>query len=63
MVKNSNFFELFGPPCRIALADVDGSIPECAQVCVLHIKPLATLKEIEMVAVRSTKETTPILSF
>ena len=33
------FFELFGPPCRIALADLDGSIPECAQVCALHIEP------------------------
>jgi len=31
--KIRNFLELFGPPCRIALADLDGSTPECAQVC------------------------------
>ena len=30
------FFELFGPPCRNALADLDGSTAECAQVCALH---------------------------
>jgi len=43
------------------LADLDGSTPECAQVCALHIEPhLATLRKIEMVAVRSTNETTPI---
>jgi len=58
--KIRNFLELFGPPCRNALADLDGSTPECAQVCALHIGPhLASLREIEMVAVRSTKETTP----
>jgi len=60
MVKNSKFFELFGPPCRIASADLDDSTPECAQVCALHIGPhLASLIKIEMVAVRSTNETTP----
>ena len=37
MVKNSNFFELFGPPCGNALADLDGSTSEFAQVCALHI--------------------------
>ena len=54
------FFELFGEPCRNALADLDGSTPECAHVCALHIEPhLATLRKIEMVAARSTNETTP----
>ena len=59
------FFKVFGPPCRNALADLDGSTPECAQVCALHIGPhLASLRIIEMVAVRSTNETTPnFLSF
>ena len=59
------FFELFGPPCRNALADLDGSTPEYAQVCALHIGlHLASLRKIEMVAVRSTNETTPnFLSF
>ena len=60
MVKNSKFFELFGPPCRNAMADLDGSTPECAQVCAVHIGlHLASLRKIEMVAVRSTNETTP----
>jgi len=64
MVKNSIFFELFDPPCRIALADLDGSTPEWAQVCALHIGPhLASLRKIEMIAVRSTNETTPIFEF
>jgi len=55
-----NFFERFGPPCRNALADLDGSTPECAQVCALQIGPhLATLRKIEMVAVVCTNETTP----
>ena len=46
------FFELFCPPCRNALADLDGSIPECVQVCALHIGlHLASLRKIEMVAV------------
>jgi len=26
-------------PCRNPLAKVDGSMPECAQVCALHIRP------------------------
>ena len=57
--------EVFGPPCRNALADLDGSTTECAQVCALHIEPhLASLRKIEMGAVRSTNETTPnFLSF
>ena len=46
MIKNSKFFRTFGPPCRNPLAKVDGSMPECAQVCALHMRPhLATLKE------------------
>jgi len=54
------FFELFGPPCRNALADLDGSTPECAQVCALHIGlHLASLRKKEMVAVLCTNETTP----
>ena len=57
--KIRNFFELFGPPCRIALADLDGSTPECAQVCALHIEPhLEALRKTEMVAVLCTNETT-----
>jgi len=60
MVKNSKFFELFGPPCWIALADLDSSIPECAQVCALHIEPhLEALRKIEMATVQCTNETTP----
>jgi len=53
------------PPCRIALADLDGSTPECAQVSALHIEPdLEALRKIEMVAVHCTNETTPhFLSF
>jgi len=60
MVKNSKFFfECFGPPCKNALADLDGSTPYCAQVCALHIEPhLATLRKIEMVAAHSTNKTT-----
>jgi len=58
------FFELFGPPCRNALADLDGSTPYCAQVCALHIEPhLEALRKIEMVAVHSTNETLHFLSF
>jgi len=58
------FFELFGPLCTNPLADLDSSTPECAQVCALHIEPhLATLRKIEMVAVRSTNEITPIFEF
>ena len=49
MVKIRNFFELFGPLCRITLADLDGSTPECAQVSALHIEPhLEVLRKIEM---------------
>ena len=51
------FFQLFGPPCRNALADLDSSIPECAQVCALHIRlHLASLREIEMVACKIWRE-------
>jgi len=58
--KIRNFFELFGPSCRNALADLDGSIPECAQVCAVHIGlHLASLRKTEMVAVLFTNETTP----
>ena len=58
------FFELFGPPCRNALADLDGSTPYCAQVCALHIEPhLEALRKIEMVAVHCTNETPPFLEF
>ena len=62
MVKNSIFFfEIFGPSYRNPLADLDGSTPECAQVCALHIElHLATLREIKIVAVRSTNKATPI---
>ena len=57
--KIRNFFELFGPPCRNALADLDGSTPEYAQVCALHIvRYLASLRKIEMAAVLCTNETT-----
>ena len=59
MVKNGIFFELFGPPCRNPLADLDGSTPECAHVCALYIEPhLGMLRKIEMVAVLCTNETT-----
>ena len=45
---------------RNALADLDGSTPECAQVCALHIGlHLEELIKIEMVAVHCTNETTP----
>ena len=59
------FFEVFSPPCRNALVDLDGSTIECAQVCALHTGPhLASLRKIEMIAVRSTNETTTnFLSF
>jgi len=60
MVKHSIFFELFGPPCRNALADLDGSTPECAKVCALHVEPhLTMLRKIEMVAALCINETTP----
>jgi len=59
--KILNFFELFDPPCRIALADLDGSKPECAQVSALHIEPhLEALIKIEIVAVHCTNEITPV---
>jgi len=52
------FFRTFWPPCRIALADLDGSTPEYAQVCALHIElHLEALRKIEMVAVHCTNET------
>ena len=60
--KFAFFFEVFGPPCRNALADLDVSIPECAQVCAVHSGlhlHLASLRKIEMVAVLCTNETTP----
>ena len=42
------------------MADLDGSISECAKVCALHIKPhLEALRKTEMVAVLCTNETTP----
>jgi len=48
MVKNSNFFRTFGPPCKNPLAKVDGSMPECAQVCAVHTTPhLLTLRKTE----------------
>ena len=54
------FFEVFGPPCRNALADLDDSKSECAQVCALHTGlHLASLRKTEMVAVLCTNETTP----
>ena len=38
--------------------DLDGSTPECAQVCAVHIGlHLASLRKIEMVAVLCTNET------
>ena len=50
MVKKSNFSELFGPPCGNPLANVDGLMPECAQVCALHTLPhLTTLRKTETV--------------
>ena len=50
MVKNSNFFELFGPPCGNLLANLDGSMPECAQVCAPHTRPhLTMLRKTETV--------------
>ena len=58
------FFELFGPPCRIALVDLDGSIPECAQVSALHIEPhMEALIKMEMVAVPCTNDTPHFFEF
>jgi len=43
------------------LVDLDGSTPECAQVCALHIGPhLQALRKIEMVALLCTNKTPPI---
>jgi len=51
MVKKIEIFS----NCRIALADLDGSTLECAQVCALHIEPhLEPLRKIEMVSVNCT---------
>ena len=36
MVKNSNFFELFDPPRGNPSANLNGLMPECAQVCAIH---------------------------
>ena len=45
--RNGEKFEVFGPPCRNALADLDGSTTECAQVCALHTgSHLASLRNI-----------------
>jgi len=42
------------------LADLDGYIPECAEISALHIElHLATLRKIKMVAVLCTNEITP----
>jgi len=46
MVKNWNFFELFGPPCGNPLANVDGSMPECAQVCA-HLTMLRKTETVD----------------
>jgi len=44
MVKNLNFLEFLAHP----LTKVDGSMPECAQVCALHKRPhLAMQKKTE----------------
>ena len=37
------FFSNFWPILWNALAKVDGSMPECAQVCALHMRPHLTL--------------------
>ena len=43
MVKNSNFCRTFGHACcRNPFAKVDGTMPECAQVCALHMRPQST---------------------
>ena len=50
MVKNSILFELYGPPRGNPLANLDGSMPECARVCALHTRPnLTTLRKTETV--------------
>ena len=40
--QKSNFYRTFGPSCRNPLAKVAGSMPECAQVCALHMRPQST---------------------
>ena len=43
--KTIDIFDFFGPPCKNPLDDFYGFIPECVQVCALHIRPhLVTLK-------------------
>jgi len=42
MVENSTVFQNFDPPCRNPLAKEDGSMPECAQVYALHMRPQST---------------------
>jgi len=42
MVKNSNFCRTFVPSCRNLWAKVDGSMPECAQVCAIHMRSQST---------------------
>ena len=59
MVKKIDFFELFGPPCGNPSANLDVSMPECAQVCAhirdriikrRHTRPqLTTLRKTETV--------------
>jgi len=47
MLKKSKFFT---PPCRNPLANVDGSMAECAQVCAVHVQPhLTMINKTEMV--------------
>jgi len=49
----------FGPPCKNALANVEGSTPECA----LHIEPhLEALRKIEMLA-DARMRPPPVLEF
>jgi len=44
------FLKVFGPPCRNPLANVDGSMAECAQVCALHARlHLTMLRKTETV--------------
>jgi len=56
--RNGEKFEIFSNFLAHPV-ETPWSTPECVQVCVLHIGPhLASLRKIEMVAVRSTNETT-----
>ena len=43
MVRNSTFFSNFWPILWNPLAKLDGSMPEYAQVCALHMRPHSTL--------------------